>query len=397
LKKGNQEAESSYWRFAFAGFGCLLIGLGINRFAYTPLIPSLIHQGWLTKSGASYLGAINFIGYFLGAYLGQRITRYFSISKLIKVNLIVSVITLALSAIHLGYIWFAICRFILGMTGALLMVLTPSAILKNLPNTFHGRASGLMFSGMGAGIIISGFFLPYFAIYFNVSAAWLVGCVIGIIIMVLCWSSLSIQAPVTSVTPVILKKSSHSREFLLLNIAYGFFAIGVIPHTLFLVDYVHQQLGLSEVISGLFWALYGLGAVIGPFFIGFITEKIGVQKSLVGSYVISCIGIVMVLYNHIPILYISSSLIMGVILPTIVGLTSARVLEISGIETHPRFWGSATLFFALSQAIGAYIMSYILHLGYDYTVCFLISAIALICSLIIIIFAKKNKTENFKR
>lgn len=382
--------KSPYWQFAFAGFGCLLIGLGVNRFAYTPLIPALISQGWLTKSSASYLGTINFFGYFLGAYFGQWATRYFPISKLIKANLIISIVSLAFSAMNLGNVWFALWRFILGLTGALLIVLTPSAILKNIPVTFRGRASGLIFSGIGAGIIISGFCLPYIAMNMNVSAAWLAGCMIAIFTAFISWPSISKQTPSTNLI-TSSEKPDHSRAFLLLNIAYGLFAIGVIPHTLFLVDYVHQELGFNQVTSGLFWVLYGIGAVIGPFFAGFITDEIGIYKSLIGAYVISCIGIVLVLYNHITILYILSAFSMGLILPTIVGLTSARILEIVGTESHPQFWGKATLYFAISQVVGAYIMSSILHLGYDYTVCFSISAIALIFSLIIVIFAKDKK------
>lgn len=137
--------------------------------------------------------------------------------------------------------------------------------------------------------------------------------------------------------------------------------------------------------------MYGIGAAIGPFFAGFISDEIGIYKSLIGAYVICCIGIIMVLYNHITLLYILSSFSMGIILPTIVGLTSARILEIVGTETHPQFWGKATLYFAISQVIGAYIMSTILHLGYTYTLCFLISALALFSSLIIVIFAKDKK------
>ncbi|HSW76608.1 MAG TPA: YbfB/YjiJ family MFS transporter [Candidatus Saccharimonadales bacterium] len=386
----HSKLKSHYWKFAFAGYGCLLIGLGINRFAYTPLIPALISQGWLTTSGASYVGAINFLGYFLGAYLGQRATLYFPISKLVKISLIVSIVALALSAINFGYLWFTIWRFILGLTGALLMVLTPSAILKNIPLDFRSRSNGLMFSGIGTGIIISGFFLPYFAMNINISAAWLAGCVIAVFITFFSWSSISKQTPSVSIA-IPSEKSDHPREFLLFTIAYSLFAIGVIPHTLFLVDYVHQQLGFNEVTSGLFWVLYGVGAIIGPFFSGFITDEIGIYKSLVGSYIISCIGIIMILFNHITIFYITSSFIMGLILPTIVGLTSARILEIFGAEAHPKFWGKITLYFAISQVIGAYIMSYILHLGYDYTFCFMISAIALICSLIVISFAKNKK------
>ena len=44
-----------------------LVGIGLARFAYTPLIPALISAGWFSPSQAAYLGAANFAGYLAGA------------------------------------------------------------------------------------------------------------------------------------------------------------------------------------------------------------------------------------------------------------------------------------------------------------------------------------------
>jgi hypothetical protein len=48
-----------------------LVGIGLARFGYTPLIPALIAAGWFRPSAAVYLGAANLAGYLAGA-LGAR-------------------------------------------------------------------------------------------------------------------------------------------------------------------------------------------------------------------------------------------------------------------------------------------------------------------------------------
>ena len=48
-----------------------LVGIGLARFGYTPLIPALIAAGWFRPSSAVYLGAANLAGYLAGA-LGAR-------------------------------------------------------------------------------------------------------------------------------------------------------------------------------------------------------------------------------------------------------------------------------------------------------------------------------------
>lgn len=49
------------WRGTLAGLCATLVGIGLARFAYTPLIPPLITEGWFAPSQAAYLGAAAFI------------------------------------------------------------------------------------------------------------------------------------------------------------------------------------------------------------------------------------------------------------------------------------------------------------------------------------------------
>ena len=53
-----------------AGLCAVLVGIGLARFAYTPLIPALIAAQWFTAAEAAYLGAANLAGYLAGALLG---------------------------------------------------------------------------------------------------------------------------------------------------------------------------------------------------------------------------------------------------------------------------------------------------------------------------------------
>jgi hypothetical protein len=72
-----QDAGGPVWLSATAGLCASLVGLGLARFAYTPLIPALVAAKWFTPSEAVYLGAANLAGYLAGALiardLGSRI------------------------------------------------------------------------------------------------------------------------------------------------------------------------------------------------------------------------------------------------------------------------------------------------------------------------------------
>src|ERR1700682_2957443 len=58
---------------AAAGLCASLVGLGLARFAYTPLIPALIAAKWFSPADAVYLGAANLAGYLAGALVARQL------------------------------------------------------------------------------------------------------------------------------------------------------------------------------------------------------------------------------------------------------------------------------------------------------------------------------------
>lgn len=379
-----------FWYAGIAGMCAIFIGLGLCRFSYTALVPELIHQGWVSKSGAAYLGTINFLGYLLGALFAKHTSKWIDTSNFIKINLVLSVLSLALCAFNWGFVWLSIWRFFAGMTGAFLMVITPSIILKNIPVDYRGRISGVMFSGMGLGVVISGLLFPALA-KMTLSFAWLGAAFFALIALLVAWPVFSRR--VSGVNIASTNSSSlvqHRRTLILISIAYALFGIGIVPHTLFLVDYVHTELGLTSAVSGLFWSIYGIGALMGPFMVGFVGDRIGIYKTLVSAFLLSAIAVALVLYNQITMFYVLSAFLMGALVPAIVALTSSRMLELVGVGHHPSFWGKMTVYFSATQMLGSYVMSYLLHQGASYTICFVIADIVFVLGFIAVLLSKQK-------
>ena len=55
------------WQVLTGGICGLVLTIGLARFAYTPLLPSLQAQTGLTDAAAGGLAAINYAGYITGA------------------------------------------------------------------------------------------------------------------------------------------------------------------------------------------------------------------------------------------------------------------------------------------------------------------------------------------
>jgi hypothetical protein len=57
------------WAIAVTGAVALATAMGIGRFAFTPLLPMMLHDGVIDLGGASWLASANYLGYLMGAVL----------------------------------------------------------------------------------------------------------------------------------------------------------------------------------------------------------------------------------------------------------------------------------------------------------------------------------------
>ena len=58
----------SPWPPILAGACATLLGIGLQRFAYGPILPAMVQQGWLEAGPAGMLGGANLAGYLVGAF-----------------------------------------------------------------------------------------------------------------------------------------------------------------------------------------------------------------------------------------------------------------------------------------------------------------------------------------
>src|SRR6201990_1534683 len=80
------------WWGALAGACSSLVGIGLARFAYTPLLPAIIDAHWFAASTAAYLGAANLGGYLAGALLGGYLARRANATHVLRAMMLLATI-----------------------------------------------------------------------------------------------------------------------------------------------------------------------------------------------------------------------------------------------------------------------------------------------------------------
>ena len=105
-----------------AGLCATLVGVGLARFAYTPLIPPLVTDHWFAASQAAYLGAANLMGYVIGAVISIDLARAIPVTPLCRMMMLAVTASFFASGYPLPFLWFFAWRFVAGFAGGVLMV-----------------------------------------------------------------------------------------------------------------------------------------------------------------------------------------------------------------------------------------------------------------------------------
>ena len=171
-----------------------------------------------------------------------------------------------------------------------------------------------------------------------------------------------------------------------LNAEYGLNALALVPHMVFLVDFVARGLGQGISSGSHYWVLYGIGATVGPLLTGHLADRAGFGPALRVAFLVEAIAILLPALSSAPAAMIVSSLLVGGFTPGIVPLVLGRIHELLPHDSAGQraAWAQATTTFALFQAAGAYGLSYLFeHTGGDYAILFMIGAGAVTVSLAI--------------
>ena len=357
-----------------------LLALGLFRFAYSALLPLLIQAAWFSADTAVYLSVANLCGYLIGALSANPLNRRFSHQTIISTAALLGSLSLFACAIaHLPIAWYVGWRLLAGITGAWLMVLAPAWALRQVKVAHKNRASALVFAGIGVGVLLSAFLLPYMPLL-GLKHTWLIIASCSLLLsasIITLLRSIPKSPPSTLSTPsntAVATSQPAYRSAVFIILAYGCFGMGYLPHALFWVDYLARSLAWDLHAVDTQWLLYGLGAALGNA-LGFVLIKHwGWMKANSICFILYAAAIALPLLSQQALILAVSSFVCGALVPVMVAMSSGCLLLLLGSDAHQRFWGYATAFFSVCQFGGGLIMSHILSSSGQYTYLFALGA-----------------------
>lgn len=379
---------------AIAGTAAVTVGIGLARFAFIVIMPALVAAGWFTPGETAWLGAANLLGYFVGALTTHRLAHRIAPGNLVRLAMIAATVSFFACAFDLGYAWFFGWRLVSGVAGAMLMVLASPTVLADTPEALRGRVNGIVFTGVGIGVVVAGFLVPLLA-QTGVKQVWLGLGLVSLAMTALSWRRWRLAAAAHPAQAAAVRDGGEPpvdrRSITLLLTLYALNAVGFLPHTVFWVDYLVRALGQSLTAGGLNWTVFGLGALLGPVVAGAAADMIGFRRALAAALAIKGAALAIPLFTVAPGALLASAFIVGALTPGVVTLVSGAALEVVGRAAHRRAWGNLTLSFACSQAAMSSVMAFVFaHTG-SYNSLFVIAASALAVAAVLPLFLSATK------
>ena len=357
----------------------LAVAMGIGRFAFTPILPLMIQEGTVHLAQTAWLSSSNYIGYLVGALSLLKSKRH---PLFVILGLSLVTLTTWLASLS-SFDWLLVLRFLAGVASAWVLV-SISAFAINWLKSRRVVTSGLIYTGVGIGITLTGLICSYF-IFQSATATiaaqssfsplssrlWQYLGVIALLATLLVTfllakinsqfastAAASIAAaktnpskaahtnPTASITPAKLKLAK-------VLTAYGLFGFGYILPATFLPQIAKQWLSGQSYL--LIWPFFGLAAALS------VVLSQGLQRrynnfSLLGvwrvSQIIMAVGTLLpALWQSLAGLMLSSLMVGGTFMVvTMAGLQVAA----SQVTHYPKYNLSAlmTASFAFGQLIG---------------------------------------------
>lgn len=352
----------------------LAVAMGIGRFAFTPILPLMIQEGKVHLAQTAWLSSSNYIGYLVGALSLLKSKRH---PLFIMLGLTLVTLTTWLASLS-GFGWLLVLRFLAGVASAWVLV-SISAFAINWLKSRQVASSGLIYTGVGIGITLTGLICSYFIFQSATvtiaaqsslsplsSRLWQYLSVIALLATLLVTfllAKINSQFASTAAAKASPSKATHTNstpsitpaKLKLANVltAYGLFGFGYILPATFLPQIAKQWLSGQSYL--LIWPFFGLAAALS------VVLSQGLQRhynnvSLLGvwrvSQIIMAVGTLLpALWQSLAGLMLSALMVGGTFMVvTMAGLQVAA----SQVTHYPKYNLSAlmTASFAFGQLIG---------------------------------------------
>ena len=369
---------------AFGGMLTLAVAVGIGRFLYPPILPSMAADLGLSKTQAGWIASANYAGYLVGA-LAASSSKLTGSRRLWMIGgLFLGGMTTTSIGLVFDLATFMGLRFIGGIASAFAFVYSSTLVVDQLIKMGRAELSAIHFGGVGLGITLSALIVSSAALFgLGWRWQWIGGGVASLLIAFIVYQ----LVPEKPQPKVAYGTDQRSPALITFIVAYGLFGFGYIITATFLMTIVRDTNGLHQS-EPIIWLVVGLAGFPSVAFWMWVSKRIGVLKTFSIACITEAIGVCTCILWSSPISFLLAGVLLG---GTFIALTALGLVGARNLNTgEPRqVIGLMTASFGCGQIIGPTFAGILHDLMGSFTTALIVSVFALFISSIMVLYISK--------
>ena len=357
-----------------SGLAALALAMGIGRFAFTPILPMMQGDLGVTVAQGGWLASANYVGYLVGALsaIQGEIRPRFAV----RVGFVViACATLAMGFEHRFLAWL-LWRALAGFASAWVLVYVSAWALEKLANCGRADLGGMLYAGVGTGLIFAGLAcLILLRLETSSATAWVVLGLTALLITAALWNVVALDEKVAPAQFGLKACARDVPEFWRLVLCYGAFGLGYIVPATFL-PVMAKQVVADPTWFGWAWPVFGAAAVVSTLLASRASLVIGQRGVwILGNLVMAAGVLIPIVLPGLVGIVIAAVCVGGTFMVnTMVGMQEAR--RVAGVRAR-MLMAAMTSAFAVGQIVGPILVSWLDRFEGGFSLALAVAAIPL--------------------
>jgi len=361
-----------HYAWVVVAMGTLVVSgaLGLARFGYTLVLPSMQETLVLNNTQTGALATANLAGYVALSAIGGALAARFGPRAVASIGLAVAAAGMALTGLAGGFLPAAAWRTVTGLGSGASNIAVMGLVSAWFAPRRRGLAAGLAVAGSSIALIVLGPLVPR-VIAARGSEGWRV-----------CWFIFAGAAVAFAIGAIALLRnrpgdvglaplgadanpapSGSAREPLRwrdvyraapvwhLGLVYVAFGFSYIIYMTFFTKHLIAAAQYSQKAAGGLFMTMGWASLPCGFIWGSVSDRIGRKRALILVYIIQAAAFGLFAWPATPAL-IGSALLFGITAWSIPAIMAAACGDVLGARMAPAALGFITVFFGVGQALG---------------------------------------------
>ncbi len=362
-----------------------LIALGaavaqaFGRFAYGVLLPAVRDDLGISNTVAGTISAVNVGGYLLGTLLVAWVASRIRLLEVLRLGLTLTALGLFIAAIANSPGLLMVGLLLTGVGGAAVWIPAPIVAADAMPAQHRPMAVGLMGSGIGLGIVFTGFVSAHVRVTQG-DAGW--PTVFWVDAIIACITLVGLLLVVRHQQGQTSSKGGFGgfsalrrmRGWLPLTLAYSAFGFMYLLIIGFLTTRLEDDSGWSAQSAAYAFTLLGIAMVFGGPLSIWVRKRLGSRTT---------ISLVFLLWTILTLVVLSGATVptllavvgLGMLFTSLPGLVTVVVVENTSANDYGPAYSAITLAFGLAQTVSPQIGGVIADLSGSFTWVFMLSSV----------------------